>query len=138
MSFLPEDDREWLNEKCLSYKELTQDSARGVVLKKHCLQEGKFLTPLPDGKIVPVKKADVLILIPSGYNTTALDSFYTNPILIVAATGMKPPNCDGTQQHFGRDWQFWSRHLQGDNAWRPGIDSLRTFWEIVKFEIGRA
>jgi Prokaryotic E2 family E len=68
---------------------------------------------------------DVLVKLPPGYPATPLDMFWVFPALRYRAGGV-PPSADTYESHEGKAWQRFSRHLPG-GAWRPGIDSLRTF-----------
>jgi hypothetical protein len=75
----------------------------------------------------------LMILIPKGYSTTKLDSFYTVPHL-KRANGSDPNSASGRETIFGREWQFWSRHLT-EREWRPGIDGLETYLQYVQVEL---
>ena len=72
-------------------------------------------------------------MIPDGYATTKLDSFYTIP-RFKRADGHDPQNATVDSALFGKTWQFWSRHLD-DNDWRVGIDGLRTFISYIRGEL---
>jgi len=76
---------------------------------------------------------DVLVKIPPGYPVTPLDMFWVCPPVRTAA-GAIPPAADNYETHEGRTWQRFSRHLAG-GAWRPGIDSLRTFLPVALAEL---
>lgn len=139
MSFLPEEDREFLAAKTFSFEEVTAGPGRrAIVVRAVPLPPGKFLARRPDGACAAVEVCDVLVMIPDGYPNTTLDSFYTDPFLVLAAGGQPPQNSFGTCCLFGRNWQFWSRHLNGPHLWRPGIDGLHTYWDLVLNEIRRA
>jgi hypothetical protein len=78
-------------------------------------------------------KCALLILIPSQYATTKLDSFYTIPHL-KRADGSDPQNANNNSPLFKRSWQFWSRHLNNDE-WRVGIDGFETYLQYVRSEL---
>jgi hypothetical protein len=76
------------------------------------------------------------VLIPSGYATTKLDSFYTLAHL-KRPNGTDPQNATVVQALFQKNWQFWSRHLE-DADWRVGKDGLRTFLSYIRNELRNA
>jgi hypothetical protein len=136
MSFLPEDDREFLSRKQLVFELKTEELPdknirRGIIFPAFIL--GANLYSLNGGKLVVCGVCDLLILIPSGYATTKLDSFYTSPHL-KSANGADPQAASGRETLFGREWQFWSRHLT-EQEWRPGIDGLETYLQYVVTEL---
>ena len=76
---------------------------------------------------------DLLIRVPAGYPMAALDMFYVDPPLRLHSGGY-PPQADHFESHGGRQWQRFSRHLNG-TPWRPGVDCLRTFIAPVIHEL---
>jgi hypothetical protein len=136
MTFLPEDDRAYLAEKLIKYELLSEptgpDSSRNAILfPEYALPANLFSSV--DGQLVPAGATDLMILVPSGYATTKLDSFYTLKRL-KRADGTEPLNANVEQEFFGKKWQFWSRHLEA-NDWRDGIDGLSTYLEYVRREL---
>lgn len=133
MSFLPEHDRDFFGEKKISFEEIVegnpQSPSRGVVIHALDLPPGLFARD-EQGVLHPRSNADILIMIPTGYNDTKLDSFYTFPRLVLA-NGMDPVNCSGTIEFAKLTWQFWSRH-QPDGSWRAGIDALDTYLQLIR------
>jgi hypothetical protein len=140
MSFLPEDDAEYLKAKQISH-ELKQEKLpdgterRGVVFPSFAVS-GNLQTANGGGQLAGCTACDLLILIPPGYSTTKLDSFYTRPFLKKPG-GSDPQAASGQQDLFGQQWQFWSRHL-ADGEWRVGQDGLETFLQYVRSELQRA
>lgn len=135
MTFLPRDDVEFLSSKALAYELKDVDGQRGIVLPNLSF-EGNLYCTNEQGQLVRCVSCDVLIRIPSGYATTRLDSFYTSAVLRRADNSF--PNCaTGVETHFGRPWQFWSRHLD-EKDWRPDIDGLHTYLNYVLSELRRA
>jgi Prokaryotic E2 family E len=139
MSFLPEDDRAYLSAKQISYEpkeEKLPDGTirRGVVFPTFVL--GANLYQVEATRLILCAVARVLIIIPKGYATTRLDSFYTSPRL-KRADGTEPNRATGNETLFGEKWQFWSRHLT-KGEWRPGIDGLETYLQYVTVELRRA
>lgn len=79
--------------------------------------------------------ADLLIIIPNGYPNAKLDMFWTYPDVSLPGGGA-PLKADVHEQHGGRNWQRWSRHI-ADGKWRPGVDNLRTYMTTVKTELAK-
>ncbi|MCY4152945.1 MAG: hypothetical protein OXE94_12030 [Aestuariivita sp.] len=95
---------------------------------KHALLIEEF--EIPNG--FAQEKADLMILIPSGYPGVGLDMFYFNPSL------QKPNNQEveaiALEEHFNRSWQRWSRHY----TWIPGEHNLYLHIEFVRNELETA
>lgn len=128
MGFLPADDIAYLRTKGLEFEEVVERD-RMLVIRNFPLPAG-IVSVQGDGQRPPVSQADVLIVIPPGYNSTCLDSFYTFPRLGRAPAGEFPAT-SGSRQAMGRQWQFWSRHLDA-NSWRPGIDGLHVYLKYIE------
>lgn len=139
MSFLPEEDQEFLNENGIEYQELLENMPNGQERRGVLFSSFSFsgnLRTTNGGSIVKAEACDLLVVIPDGYATTKLDSFYTIP-KIKCADGRDPQNATSDSALFGKTWQFWSRHLD-DNDWRVGIDGLRTFISYIRGELRNA
>jgi hypothetical protein len=133
VTFLPEEEVEFLEDNGIKYELLVEPMPDGTVRRGVFLPGFIFagnLRMYKDGAWVPCGSCDLVILIPDGYATTKLDSFYTMPRL-KRPDGADPQNANGETPLFGKTWQFWSRHLD-DNAWRVGVDGLRTFLAYVR------
>ena len=133
MTFLPKADRDYLQTKGIDFElrvERIPDGSerKGVVFPQFDF-EGELYS-IVDGKPLKVAQCMLLILIPSGYATTKLDSFYSSPGLRRADGGM-PAQAASEQELFGVRWQFWSRHLE-DKEWRVGVDGLETYLQYVR------
>lgn len=128
MSFLPEDDQEYLQHKGLKYVLKEESGKRGVLFP-----EFTFTANLcrPEGSaLVPCATCELLVLIPDGYDTTKLDSFYTNPVL-KRANGALPDRATDIQTHFGGQWQFWSRHIS-DDEWKESVRGLEVWMDYIR------
>ena len=79
---------------------------------------------------------DLMVIIPQGYDTTKLDSFYTDPIL-KKANGALPECATGVEPHFGREWQFWSRHLT-DDEWKRSVRGFEVYLDYIREALRRA
>lgn len=139
MSFLPEEDQVFLDENGIKYQEFLENMPNGQERRGVLFSSFTFsgnLRTTNGGSLVKAEACDLLVVIPDGYATTKLDSFYTIPKL-KCADGRDPQNATVDSALFGKTWQFWSRHLD-DNDWRVGIDGLRTFISYIRGELRNA
>ena len=77
-----------------------------------------------------LSSVDIAILIPSEYPYTQLDSFYCFPSLVLS-DGSQIGNI-GTNVIESKNYQFWSRHLNGVTRWNPDTDSVITHLAVVE------
>lgn len=122
-SRLPEGDELYLQEKGLHW-ELLSAGAQGACL---VLKNVQVALDRYDRAEVEL----MLRLLP-GYPMTALDMFYIFPELRLKS-GSYPQAADVFEDHCGRRWQRFSRHL--GSPWRPGVDSLEGFLALALGEI---
>jgi len=128
MSFLPEEDRNFLADKQIKYREHEESNQRGLIIE--AMSVPGHLRALVNGVLCAVKAAEILVMIPAGYNTARLDSFYTRPHL--KRVDGSPPNCATGSLNFATtEWQFWSRHLD-ENVWRPGVDGMEMYLQLIR------
>jgi hypothetical protein len=136
MTFLPEEDQEFLDNNAYKYELLTEKTPEGAERRGVFFPSFAFTSDLrvqKDGQLIPSDSCDLLVVIPDGYATTKLDSFYTSPHF-KRLDGSDPQNATGDNTLFNNVWQFWSRHLD-DKEWRVGIDGLRTFLSYIRGEL---
>jgi hypothetical protein len=119
---LLEADELYLKEKGYSYQLVADGEVGCLVITGYVLAPGKY-----DRDAI-----DLLICIPKGYNDAKLDNYYVDPHMRLKASGQYPPNADYFEDHVGRKWQRFSRHLP---QWRAGIDTLQTFLPLVHREL---
>jgi hypothetical protein len=139
MNFLPEEDQEFLDGNGVRYELLTERTPEGTERRGVLFPGFVFVGDLrthKDGSLIACESCDVLLLVPDGYATTKLDSFYTIPRL-KRPDGSDPQNANGDTALFAKNWQFWSRHLD-DSDWRVGVDGLRTYLSYIRSELRRA
>lgn len=122
---LPSNDQAFLAGHGYDFDVVVEGGNSGIVLKSLKLPAGKF----------SCETADVLILLPKGYPDCPPDMFYVSPKLTLACTGQVPKACAVEHRFGGRVWQRWSRH---NNAWRPGVDCLRTMVARVQTALAEA
>jgi hypothetical protein len=138
-NFLPEDDLDYLREKEIKFELLTETmpdgkERRGVLFSNFDVPEN--LRIYENGALAAIQGCDLVVLVPDGYATTKLDSFYTIPKL-KRHDGTDPDRATGEVALFAKTYQFWSRHLD-DSDWRVGIDGLGTFLSYIKNELRSA
>ena len=80
MSFLPSADRRYLQEREITFREITDGAQKGVILPAFALPADKY----------QVGQAEILILIPGGYPDVAPDMFHALPMAPVRARQSLP------------------------------------------------
>ncbi len=90
--------------------------------------------PLPAG--FTTGRADLLLRLSPGYPDVHPDMWWFEPY-VVRVDGRPIPATDAREQHLGRTWQRWSRHLN-PGQWRTGIDSLESYLSLVRSELKSA
>jgi hypothetical protein len=113
--FLPKADRSYLEDKGMQYEEVIVNGNRGVILKDYILPKDRY----------DHECADVLVLLPPGYNDVPPDMFFTYPWVKLKAEQCYASKADVPYEFNGIKWQRWSRHAPAQN-WRPGIDGIPT------------
>lgn len=88
---------------------------------------------LPGGYDRPT--ADVLLRLQPGYPDIAPDMWWFDPP-VRRADGSVIPATEVMEQHLGKSWQRWSRHLQ-PGQWHSGIDGLESFIALIGRELVR-
>lgn len=135
--FLPLDDREFFETKGFAYEEIEEKlpdgNLRRLVVLDGLQAPSSISVKNEQGQLVPAQTFRLLIIVPNGYATTRLDSFYTQPRLL-RRDGADPDRANGTGSFLCSDWQFWSRHL-ADGEWRVGIDGMETYLQYVFNEL---
>jgi hypothetical protein len=138
-NFLPEDDVAYLAAKALKYELRSETAPDGTVRRGVVFPEFSFhgrLFRSRESALESISQCELLVVIPTGYSTTKLDSFYTFPHL-KRHDGADPDRATGQEMWFGQTRQFWSRHL-ADGDWRNGIDGLETYLRYVRVELAAA
>lgn len=89
---------------------------------------------LPGG-LAPMR-ADLLLRLAPGYPDVPPDMWWFHPA-VQRIDGQAIPATRVVENHLGRTWQRWSRHLTPDQ-WRPGVDSVQTFLAILRRDLETA
>lgn len=82
-------------------------------------------------------ETDLLVRLPAGFPDAAPDMYWCDPPVRLAGSGAFPPAADLMEQHLGRQWQRFSRHLPA-GAWQPGRDSLESYLALIRTELERS
>ena len=115
---LPNDDQAYLAQEFPGFDQRSEGGMLCIVLPNYLLPTG----------LVP-NQADLLLRLAPNYPDVPPDMWWFHPALR-RRDGGPIPNADVTEQHLGKPWQRWSRHLEA-HQWRPGADSLRTYLAIL-------
>lgn len=116
VAVLREQDQSFLDSLGYSYTVEVSDGFVNVVL-------ANFPTPGHD-----LRRVDLLLRLPMGFPDATPDMFWLSPAL--TSNGAAIPGTEVTENHVGRAWQRWSRHIGGE--WRPGVDNLETYLAYVR------
>jgi len=119
---LPPPDKEFLARKGLAYEVTPEAGMTCVVIPQ---------LRLPPG-LIP-GQADLLFRLAAGYPDVPPDMWWFHPAL-QRADGVPIPATESMENHLGRIWQRWSRHLP-DGSWLPGVDTLESFFTLVMKEL---
>lgn len=122
---LPADDHAYLQGAGLHYEVFAE---KGTL----CVQFTDF--PLPAG--LNASTAEILLRLSPLYPDVAPDMWWTIPALTTQA-GAAIPGTERRENHRGREWQRWSRHL-APSTWRPGIDGLQSYLALLRTELDKA
>lgn len=121
---LPARDAAFLDERGYVWELLPDPSGGACVVVKSFDVAGGGFSPSP---------TNIMVRIPPQYPMTALDMWYCDPPIRLAVNGQFARASEVMEPHVGRTWQRFSRHLNG--AWRPGVDSLRSFFVLIQREL---
>lgn len=117
---LSEDDHRWLKGKGFDFQVLPEEGVTNLIIK------GYRLPPGFDHELT-----DLLVRLPAGFPDTPPDMFWVDPEIKLAKTGARAPASEHFENHAGRRWQRFSRHLS-QGAWRPGVDSLESWMHSIR------
>lgn len=118
---LPEDDEGYLTEKGMAFELIPDGDGCLLLLPGYVI----------DGEKYDRADTTLMVRIPAQYPNAKLDMFYADPP-VKLRNGSYPDRADHFEDHVGRRWQRFSRHLPG---WRAGIDGLPTLLTFVHREL---
>lgn len=79
--------------------------------------------------------ADLLLRLNPGFPDVQPDMWWFDPAIRLK-DGRAVKATDVTEHYLGRNWQRWSRHLNG-GQWRTGTDSLESYLALIGRELER-
>jgi hypothetical protein len=118
---LSENDRDFLDRRERPWHAILSGQARWVIIEDFLLPTGYNL-------------ATVTVALPlhPSYPDVQIDMAYFSPHL--SRTDGKIIRALSSIRLDDKDWQQWSRHRVGNDAWRPGIDNIEThLWYVSVF-----
>lgn len=118
---LPEDDERYLTDKGVTFELIPDGGGCLLLLPKYPI----------NAKTYDRDDTTLMVRIPAQYPNAKLDMFYADPP-IKLQNGSYPDRADHFEDHGGRKWQRFSRHLPD---WRAGIDGLPTLLTFVHREL---
>lgn len=118
------DDEAYLQRKGYDYEVDEEGNFTCVVIHGYPFPEG--LTPA---------RADLLIRLPAGWPDATPDMFWCDPEIRVVRTGQHPPAASHFEEHLGRRWQRFSRHLH-PGSWSGG--GLEAWMTVIASELRKA
>lgn len=121
---LPKSDIIYLADKKIAHEVLVEAGMTCVVFPKWILPRG-----------YDRKTSDLLLRLQAGYPDVPPDMWWFDPAVRLTNGGLVPAT-DVTEQHLGRSWQRWSRHLEA-GQWQSGIDGLESFLALIRRELNR-
>lgn len=122
---LPPDDCAYLAERFPGYSQSVESNMLCVVLPGYALPDGLAPTHV-----------DLLLRLGPGYPDVPPDMWWFDPA-VQRMDGQAIRNTHVAENHLGRTWQRWSRHLT-PGQWRPGVDSVQTFLAILRNDLDSA
>jgi hypothetical protein len=123
---LPLHDARFLDQSGIPYR--TFDDSTGM------LNVELLNFPLPGG--LSADRANVLFRLSANYPDAPPDMWWMIPHLTTGQGGVIAAT-ESIEVHDGRSWQRWSRHLD-QGAWRPGVDSLESYIQLLHVELTAA
>jgi Prokaryotic E2 family E len=122
---LPSNDTTYLAERAVNHSIIPEANMTCVVFRDFSLPPGFNRS-----------QSDLLLRFSAGYPDVAPDMWWFDPP-IQRKDGKRIPATDVIEQHLGRSWQRWSRHLAA-GQWRSGVDGLESFLALVRRELERS
>lgn len=131
MALLLDSDYDVLKDSGLKWEE--DELNRYLILKNFPLQDGLYVYAEKS-----LSEVEVLIVIPSNYNTSGNDMFWTYPP-ILRADGKTIPAAfvfgQGDARYFaGKEYCRWSRHYN-PNSWSPKVDNIKKIIDRVQWAL---
>lgn len=81
------------------------------------------------------ESVSLLVRLQPGYPDLPPDMWWFEPA-VQLADGRAIQATDVVEQHLGRTWQRWSRHLSPEQ-WHSGVDGLESYLALIRHELAR-
>jgi len=121
---LPARDVKFLNEREFNWQLLPDpQGAACLLIREFDVAAGGFAP----------STTELMLRIPAQYPMVTLDMWYCDPPIRLVSTGQFATASEVMESHLGRQWQRFSRHLNG--SWKPGVDGLRSFFVLIQREL---
>ncbi|MDM4768268.1 E2/UBC family protein [Pelomonas sp. SE-A7] len=121
---LPQPDVEFLDARGLPYTVTEEANMTCLVFHGYALPKG-----------YNIAQSDLLIRLSPGFPDVPPDMWWFSPA-IARDDGQAIPATEHVENHLGRAWQRWSRHL-GPGQWRSGTDDVQTYLAMIARELQR-
>jgi len=122
---LPENDTAFLAERNIDHEVIVEGGMTCVIFRAWPLSAG-----------FDRESADLMLRLSPGYPDVNPDMWWFEPAVRLA-NGQTLPATEVVEQHFGRSWQRWSRHLNA-GQWRSGVDGLESYLALIRQELERS
>ncbi len=121
MALLFDEDYVILNESGLEYIEV--EDQRLLIITNYPAPKDLYI-----GNSVPIDTVEILVVIPTNYNTSGIDMIWTYPHLTRVDGKPIPnasvPNGDDPRYHGEKQYCRWSRHFPPE-SWKPKVDNIQ-------------
>ena len=121
---LPESDAAFLADRGIPHEVTSEAGMTCVVFPSW---------PLPGG--FTNESANLLVRLQPGYPDLPPDMWWFEPA-VQPVDGRTIQATEVVEQHLGRNWQRWSRHLSADQ-WQSGVDGLESYLALIRHEVAR-
>ena len=122
---LPQPDIEFLDARGLPYTVTEEANMTCVLFPGYALPAGCNVT-----------HADLLIRLSPGFPDVPPDMWWFSPA-VMRDDGQTIAATEHMENHLGRMWLRWSRHLSA-GQWRSGTDDVQTYLAMIARELQRA
>jgi len=119
---LPSNDAEYLKIISPGHSLATEANMICVVLPGFALPTG-----------FTVGTSNLLLRLAPGYPDVPPDMWWFDPP-VLRSDGTPIPATEVREQHLGRVWQRWSRHLEASH-WKSGTDSIESYLALVRAQL---
>ena len=131
MALLFDEDYEILTASGLNYIE--DESQRFLIIENYPAPEGLYVS-----NELPIKTVEILVVIPTNYNTSGTDMLWTYPHLL-RTDGKAIPNTsivNGDDPRFYGEKQYcrWSRHFTPE-SWAPKTDNVQKILSRIEWAL---